>query len=659
MDTNKRPIQTDDLYRMSVTGEAKWSPDGDRYIFTQTEIDENEKYVTHLHTQSIVADQPEQWTHGNVRDIKPAWAPDGTSIAFLSNRSGKNQIWLLPTTGGEARQLTNLPNGAGAPVWSRDGLHLLFSAPLAPDDDINDTPAEKDQEKPQPLVVENLKYKSDAEGFRSEQRRQLVLLNLQTHKLTQLTDAPVDHQPWEFSPDGTSITFTANRHEDHDHKVTSDIFILDLSSKHITRLTDSTGMYTHPSFSPDGKYLASIGHEYEYDGATLNQVWMIDLTSHKRTCLTEKWDVQIGDAMIGDIRSVENPGPIWSQDQAYIYFTASDHGHTGLYRLDMEGEITTVYQEDNHVYYFSYHKSSHSFLLGVSDPSNPGDIFFLQPGDKGKRRLTDVNSKFLREVSLSIPEPITAAAEDGWEIHGWIMRPADFDETKTYPLVLEIHGGPHAMYGQTFFHELQLLAAQGYVVLYTNPRGSHGYGQTFVNACRGDYGGRDYTDLMSAVDHVLSSYNFIDENRLGVTGGSYGGFMTNWIVGHTNRFKAAVTQRSISNWLSFYGVSDIGFFFTKWEIGRDLLEDPQKLWDHSPLKYADQIETPLLILHSENDLRCPMEQGEQLFATLKHLRKETKFVRFPEANHELSRSGPPHLRKERLNHICAWFEQYL
>lgn len=203
-------------------------------------------------------------------------------------------------------------------------------------------------------------------------------------------------------------------------------------------------------------------------------------------------------------------------------------------------------------------------------------------------------------------------------------------------------------------NEFQILAAEGYAVLYVNPRGSHGYGQDFVNAVRGDYGGSDYQDLMLAVDYVLAEFEFINETRLGVTGGSYGGFMTNWIVGHTNRFKAAVTQRSISNWISFYGVSDIGYYFTEWQIDGDF-RDVDKLWKHSPLAYVEKVETPLLILHSEKDYRCPIEQAEQLYISLKRLGKETKFVRFPEENHELSRSGKPSLRKNRLNYIVEWF----
>ena len=227
-----------------------------------------------------------------------------------------------------------------------------------------------------------------------------------------------------------------------------------------------------------------------------------------------------------------------------------------------------------------------------------------------------------------------------------------------YPLIVEIHGGPHAMYANTFFHELQLLAAQGYGVLYVNPRGSHGYSQEFVDAVRGNYGGGDYEDIMAGLDYAIKENSWIDTVRLGVTGGSYGGFMTNWIVGHSNRFKAAVTQRSISNWISFFGVSDIGYYFSDWQIGAGM-NDVDKLWEHSPLKCAKNVETPLLILHSEKDFRCPIEQAEQLYITLKSMGKETEFVRFPDANHNLSRTGTPNLRIARLDEITGWFAKYL
>ncbi len=363
--------------------------------------------------------------------------------------------------------------------------------------------------------------------------------------------------------------------------------------------------------------------------------------------------------MVGDTRlGSSEAGPVWSEDNESIYFVGSDNGTVSLYETDLEGNLKIRYSDNNHLFGFSYNPDTKSFILGISLPTDPCNFYKLS-ADGTLEQLTDVNKTFISEIALSSPEEITFTSSDGLEIQGWLLRPYGFQEGKKYPFVLEIHGGPHAMYGQTFFHELQLLAAKGYVVLYTNPRGSHGYGQEFVNGVRENYGKGDYHDLMEAVDYCLEQYSFIDENRLGVTGGSYGGFMTNWIVGHTNRFKAAVTQRSISNWLSFYGVSDIGFFFTKWEHGVNLMEDPTELWDISPLKYAENVETPLLILHGEKDYRCPIEQGEQLFITLKHLNKEVEFIRFPNANHELSRSGNPTLRVARLDNICRWFEKYL
>jgi acylaminoacyl-peptidase len=586
---------------------------------------------------------------------------------FISARSGIPQLWLLQTDGGEARQLTTFKNGISSPAWSKDGKSIIFSTSLEATDDVNtqkeltkeEKQKEQENKKKKPLVVNRLKYKSDAKGFHDDKRTQLILFEVNNETFTQLTHHDADHVYQDISPDGNLVLFSANLNEDADYELKNDLYTVNVTTKEITKLTDGKGSYQSASFSPGGDKIASFGHEFTYKGATLNELYIFDTVTKERVCLSEEWDMQLGDLMIGDTRLGQSEiGPVWSKDEQRLFFIATDFGATGLYEVTMDGELEVRYKNDNHVFGFTYDAESKSFILGISTPTNPCNFYHLtNEGDL--KRLTNGNESFLKEVSLSEPETLTVTAEDGWEIQGWLLRPYGFIEGKKYPFVLEIHGGPHAMYGQTYFHELQLLAAKGYVVLYTNPRGSHGYGQNFVNACRTDYGGGDYTDLMSAVDYVIENYSFIDENCLGVTGGSYGGFMTNWIVSHTNRFKAAVTQRSISNWLSFYGVSDIGYFFTEWEHGLNLLDDPAKLWDFSPLKYAEKVETPLLILHGELDFRCPVEQGEQLFITLKHLRKDVEFVRFPDANHELSRSGKPEMRQERLNHICDWFDNYL
>ncbi|WP_217586086.1 S9 family peptidase [Lentibacillus saliphilus] len=663
----QRAIKADDFKELAIFSDPQVSPDGNGYTFISTTATDKDTYESHIFYQDLHKNEPKQWTFTKGKQSHQRFSPDGNYIVFQSTRSGVPQLWLLPVDGGEARQLTTFKNGATGPEWSKDGQSIIFTAMLDADDDVQNqkelSKEERQQEqeelKKKPLIVDRLKYKSDGRGFHDRKRSHIILYDVKNESFTQLTSGDADHFVQDISPDGKTIVFAANLNDDADRELFLDLYTLDIASKHIEKLTNGKGSFAGAVFSPCGSKLACLGHEQQYKGATLNDLYVFDLKSGDHTCLSSDWDFQIGDAMIGDTRLGESDtGPVWSLDGERLYFIGTDQGATGLYEVSMDGALKTIYTRNNHVFGFSYHPAAHTFIIGISTPTDPGNFYKLD-GDGHFEQITMANAEFLADVHLAEPEELTVTAEDGWTIQGWLLKPYGFEEGKKYPFVLEVHGGPHAMYGQTFFHEMQLLAAKGYVVLYTNPRGSHGYGQAFVDACRTDYGGKDYTDLMSAVDYVLETYSFIDENRLGVTGGSYGGFMTNWIVGHTNRFKAAVTQRSISNWLSFYGVSDIGFFFTEWEHGLNLLDDPAKLWDISPLKYAGNVETPLLILHGELDFRCPIEQGEQLFITLKHLGKDVEFVRFPGANHELSRSGDPDMRIERLNHICRWFDHYL
>lgn len=668
MRNNKRAVKTDDFTHFSIYSDPQFSPTTNSFAFISTIINDKKKYSSVIHLYNLSDKATKQWTFTDQKDSHPRFSPCGNYIAFQSTRSGRSQIWLMSTKGGEAKQITTFTYGAMNPHWSKDGRYIIFTALLEPDADVanqkelSESEYKKEQQEKleKPLIVNRLKYKSDALGFHDEKRMQIIMYDLEYETFSKLTSGDFNHQFEDISPDGQYVLFSSNLNDTEDFEVKSYLYTIHTSTKKVTKITPEEGTFGHATFSPSGKYIAYVGHEFDYKGATLTELYVLDVTSKERICLSDAWDFAVGDYMIGDTRLGPSPtGPVWSADEKEIYFIGTRKGATGLFSVNFDKQLTTLYEDNNHVFGFAYQRESDSFILGISTPTNPGDFYLLGKDTQQIEQLTEANKSYLDEVALSEPEELTITAEDGWEIQGWLLKPYDFTEGKKYPFVLEVHGGPHAMYGQTYFHEMQLLAAKGYVVLYTNPRGSHGYGQKFVDAVRGDYGGSDYTDLMTAVDTALEKYSFIDENRLGVTGGSYGGFMTNWIVGHTNRFKAAVTQRSISNWLSFYGVSDIGYFFTKWELGIDLLEDPEKLWDFSPLKYAKNVETPLLILHGELDYRCPIEQAEQLFITLKKLNKEVEFVRFPKANHELSRSGDPRMRIERLNHICRWFEKYL
>jgi dipeptidyl aminopeptidase/acylaminoacyl peptidase len=659
--SKKRGIQSTDLYKLKSVNNPLFSPNGEQFIFVQSEVNEEEsKYYSYLFISDQSGENIRQFTYGKVRDTQPSWSPDGETVAFLSNRSEKAEVFIMNVNGGEPRQLTKTANGVSQFVWTPDGENILISLSLG-EGDTTEGKEKKEEEKKElePLVVEKLFYKSDASGFFNHKYTQVGLVDVHSGEISVFTEGQYHYSIGAMSSDGNHIALFSNPSDDADYELVSDLYIYSLKDKTLEKITNG-GNFSQASWSPNGETVSFIGHEKEFKSATLSRIWLYNTQTKELACLTKEWDVQVGDVAIGDFHSGSvSRGLIWTEDSQGFYFIASDQGSTAVYYGNVEGLVYSVILGEQHVYSFTVDVRTHRAIVGISTPTHPGDLFWIDLNTGNKKQLTCVNDEVLKEIELASAEAITFKASDGWDIHGWLMKPVGFEEGQKVPLVVEIHGGPHAMYANTYFHEFQVLAAKGYAVLFTNPRGSDGYGQVFVDAVRGDYGGKDYLDIMSALDYVLGEYDFIDESRLGVTGGSYGGFMTNWIVGHSNRFKAAVTQRSICNWISFYGVSDIGYFFAEWEVLRGGTFDPEKLWNQSPLKYANQIETPLLILHGEKDYRCPIEQAEQLYITLKHQKKTTKLVRFPESNHELSRSGNPKLRIHRLDHIAGWFEEYL
>lgn len=654
-------ITADDLLQFSFIQEPQVSPDGKHVIYVNRTINDKKKYQSNLHVVDTTTKQSIPFTQGKHTVSQPVFSPDGKSIAFVSDRSGKQHVWLIALHGGEARQVTFFPNGASNPVWSPDGKSLLVQASLGKDESLDQDKEEKeDSETLKPYVTTNLRYKNDGVGFSKEKYQQLVLVNLEDQTTTLLTSGEFNHSNATFSPDGTTIALISNREEDAEYKLISDLYLLDIATKILTKLTDSDMRLHGPSYAPDGNQIALLGSDNTYAGSTLTRVYTFDLTTNTLECLTADWDVEASDVAINDMGTDGgNTAAVWANDGASLYFLAGERGCTSVYHVTLAKQISKVLGEKEQIYQFAFDAQQEQLVYAVSKADTPGDLYFYDVIAAKSERLTTSNQGWLAERQLAVPEEIAFTGMDGTALHGWIQKPINVEASKKYPLVVEIHGGPHLMYSHGFVHEFQVLAEKGYGVLYINPRGGHGYGQAFVDAVRGDYGGGDYQDIIDAVDYALATFDWIDDTRLGVTGGSYGGFMTNWIVGHTNRFKAAVTQRSITNWHSFYGVSDIGFFFTDWELKANLLSDPDKLWHHSPIRYVNNIETPLLILHSENDYRCPIEQAEQLYVALKVRKKITKFVRYPESSHGLSRNGDPDLRIHRLNEITGWFDQYL
>ena len=653
-------ITKESLFEIQSITNPVLSPNEQEAVFIRTQINKDENnYNAHLFHIDLESAETTQWTYGNERVSNPQWSQDGKQIAFLVKRNEKQQLYILNRRGGEAQEITTLPNGVNSFLWSPCGQKVWITSTVKKGLDITKEEEKEDKKFPKAYVVDKMKYKADGVGLLKQQRyAQIASIDLATKEVKVFTEGDFSHSLQGISHDGKTLVIGVNREENTDDVFRTPLYLVNVDTKEETVLTDEDGYFGGAEFSFDDRYIAFGGSDHTFRNATHGHVYIYDTETKTTQKLTEMLDLPVGDYAVADIQQgVSAPSVMWTENND-LYFQVSTAGDIRLYYATLDGALYPASPENEHVYGYAIFKNGNRALLTVSNSTFLGELFDFDITTGERKQLTTFNNAFLNETTLSEPEAISYTSKDGLTVHGWIMKPAQYTEGGKYPLIVEVHGGPHTLYANTFFHEMQLLAAKGYGVLYVNPRGSHGYSQEFVDGVRGNYGDGDYEDIMAGVDYALENYAWIDESRLGITGGSYGGFMTNWVVGHTNRFKAAVTQRSISNWISFYGVSDIGYYFSEWQMHADM-NDVEKLWHHSPLKYAANVETPLLILHSEHDFRCPIEQAEQLYITLKRMGKEVGFVRFPECDHNLSRTGIPNLRLERLEQITGWFEKYL
>lgn len=654
---DKRPIAVDDLFRIEFVGQVDVSPDGQRvaYAVTTTDLDED-GYRSAIYVVDAKGGEPARFTSGSHRDQGPRWSPDGSRLAFISNRSGKNQIWVIPADGGEAQQLTKLAAGVTDPTWSPDGHFLAFTSKVKPGEE----PVEEGQEdKRKPAsdvrVINRIKYKMNGVGLVGDARSQVFVVAAAGGKPRQITQGDWDHEHPDWSPDGKHLAFAANRTAEEDYTSVRDIWTVSAVAGDPVQVTRSFGPVSNPTWAPDGQSILFVAHDQQHDGSTHPTIWTVPAGGGESTRLTDV-DLPVGSSVTTDL----TPGPTgdgYSIAGGYIYFRSVSWGQAHIYRTPLAGGAAEpVTTGPRHVISQSVSDDGSVIAYAAGDGLEPGQVYIQERGQE--RVLTRLNAKLLSEITVMPPEPYEYIGGDGAKCQGWIIKPPGYREGHRYPAILEIHGGPHSMYGFGFFHEFQYLAAHGYVVVYTNPRGSQGYGQTFTAAVRHHWGGPDYADVMAGIDAAIAQ-GFIDPERLGVAGGSYGGYMTMWIVTRTHRFRAACMQRALTNWHSFYGTSDIGPRFAESQVPGNPWDDHDKLFAHSPFRYVSNIQTPLLIIHSEEDHRCPIEQAEQVFIALKRLRRTTQFVRFPGENHELSRSGKPKHRRERLERILGWFQKYL
>jgi dipeptidyl aminopeptidase/acylaminoacyl peptidase len=666
-DGKKRLISAEDLYNFELVPESQISPDGEKVIYVVQRVEKKtEKKYTNLFMVSTKGDQPSQFTYGNHADFHPRWRPDGKEIAFLSNRGNLEkspQIYLIPVNGGEARPLTQIEGSIITFTWSPDGRKLLCSIVKTDPEELE---REKDETKKKLGVVyrqiDRLFYKLDGVGYLPKERNHIWVIDVNTGKGKQLTDHAVyDEVDPCWSPDGKSIVFLSNRSADPDnmpHEV--DLYVMPAGGGEFRKIDTPRGSKSLPGFSPDGKWIAYYGAEDKDMMYKNTSLWIVPADGSKApTNLTEAFDYHVSASTINDLGHGDLTQPVWSNDSQRIYFPVDYHGSTILKSIKVGGsDLKTEIDEGGALCRFGFDSVQKRICYFYGDLDDPGQIFVQDSATKKTKKLTKINRKFLDKIDLGETEEIWYKGPDHNDLQGWILKPPDFDPNKKYPSILYIHGGPMTQYGKFFFHEFYYLASKGYIVYYTNPRGGRGYGEEHTKAIHNHWGEPDYADLMAWTD-VVSTKPYIDTKRMGVVGGSYGGYMTGWIIGHTQRFQAAIVQRCLSNFVSFYGSSDMNWGFQSEIENIPPYEDVMKSWNVSPMAYIKNARTPTMVMHNENDLRTPIEQGEQVFVALKRIGVETEMVRFPDEPHGLSRIGRTDRRIARLNHILRWFDKYL
>lgn len=692
----RRRLTAEDLYRIELPAQPCLSPDGAWVAYVHSHVDpETREYVSRIWRLPAAGGSPRRFTGGPGNDLQPAWSPDGSRLAFVRRSTaeddpGRDQIWVIDTAGGEAWQLTRMPLGATAPVWSPDGRMLAFAARAVagPDGELVTRPftaeereARRRRARDEGRRITALWYKSDpGGGLKPAEPLQTWVVDVpDLPPATPPDPIPVtggefDHRPSAFAPDGRRLAVLSNHAADPEGSfLLMDIWLYPVPGSGEVpagggpapvNVTGGRGHFEGAAFSPDGRRLAALGHRYEQMWATHYRLWLFPAdpaAGEEPACLTAGWDRSARDTVGSDMRGSTPVGaPRWSPDGRILYFLASDAGSAQVWQVPAAGGTPEpVTAGDWQIYGWSMDRACTRLAMAATDFCNPGDVYALDLPAGELRRLTDLSAGWRDQVSWPERLHLTVPSDGGWQLDAWLIKPAGWQPGRRYPLVLEVHGGPYTAYGHAFYQEFHLLAAQGYAVLYANPRGSTSYGEALCAAIDGDWGGGDMRDLLAAVDAAVAT-GWVDPGRLGVTGGSYGGFMTAWMIAHSDRFAAAVAHRGLYNWISFAGVADIGPWFTAGAHGTGpAWRDGARLWELSPLRWADQMHTPLLICHSEGDHRTPIEQAEQLYTALRWLGRDVEFVRHPRSTHDLTRIGPPAVRVDRLLHIARWFGRWL
>ncbi len=653
----KRKVTVEDITRFKFPSNPVFSPDGKEVAFVLSEMDVKANgYKSAIY--AVNENKELRRLTGGVgeklvRETAPLYSPDGKQMVFLSNRSGENKLYLLPLEGGgEARVLVDYP--VSQVSWSQDGKRLVYAA--------KDPAEKKEIDNPDKMHFTKLIYKANGPGYLLDERvTRLWVVDVADGKITKLTDSEYSDSSPAFSPDGKYVAYISNKNADETN-VWSSLYEVNVETKESTRLTELDGPVSAPAYSPCGKYLSFVGHNAGPLRAANMNIWVLERQNNKLTNLTKEFDRTVGGGPGSDVRyGGGNNNPVWKRDSKGLVFKAGNRGKSVLMQVALDGKVKELTAFDHGIASFNVNDKGGKLKLAyVADKVyQAGEVYVFASGEE--KQLTDFNTALTNEFEMAPLHNFVYKSSLDWEVEGWVLEPVGRKEGKKYPAVLHVHGGPAGAYGQTFFHEFHLLSAQGYAVIFTNPRGSTTYGEEFAHGVIGNWGKYDYDDVMNGTKAAVEKFPWINGKKLGITGGSYGGYMTNWVVTQTNMFKAAVSLRSISNMYTKYGVSDIGWYGNKRGMaGADLWEEEDYIMSVSPMRYAQQVRTPLLLIHSTEDFRCPLEQAEQFYVAVKRLgNAPTELLVFKTENHELSRSGKPKNRMDRLSAIVGWFNRYL
>ena len=643
---NNTLLTKETFMEMESIGSPNISPDGKNILFTRSWTDKiNDRTRSNLWIVDIEGERVRELTHGDWRDSSPVWSPDGKKIAFLSDRDGTTQIHVMWLDTREVAQLTHLERSPASLRWSPGGKHLAFTL-FVPDTKsvlpvkLPSRPRGAKWAEPA-VIVDRLSWRRDGRGFTPKGYSHIFVIDAELGGTPrQVTSGDYSHSDPQWSADGKEIFFSAIRKPDAEYLYgDSEIYSVKLDTLEVQALTDRKGPDRGPQVSPDGKWIAYTGYNDKNYTSHLSNLYLMDRTGDRKRILA--------------VNLPNSPSNVtWAPDSSGLYYLMREKGESNIYYISLNRSTQKITEGVHYLSGFSIAENG-QVATTLSTYYKPGYLVTFTLRNPGRiRKLVDVNEDVLANVKLGEVEEMWFKSPDGLDLQGWLIKPAEFKSGEKYPMILYIHGGPWSMYSVQFSWAWQNFAASGYAVLYMNPRGSTGYGQDFVNGIQYSYPGKDYDDLMVGVDAALAK-GFVDEKNLFVCGGSGGGVLTAWIVGHTNRFRAAVSMRPVINWHSFVGTTDGSNWYRQFQ--KYPWEDPMEYAVRSPLHYVGNVTTPTMVMTGEADLRTPMGQSEEYYRALKMLKKDTLLVRMPDEYHGWRR--PSHRLLQQL-YLLAWFEKY-